>query len=195
MLQIMRAVSGSPLQISCHIADRPPCARGQPGLDSLVDEIRREGSEATAITANVIDFNQVKAVADRAVERYGRLDTWVHSAAVSLYATFENTAPEEFKHIIETNLTGQAYGAMAALPHLKREGRGALIHISSAEAPRCAAVSERLCGLEAWHKRFSRRFAYRVIARGCEHQRHGSDAFEHQYTVFRESPHSAYGKA
>jgi NAD(P)-dependent dehydrogenase (short-subunit alcohol dehydrogenase family) len=34
------------------------------------------------------------------------------------------------------NLMGQVYGAMAALPHLKREGRGALIHISSVEAKR-----------------------------------------------------------
>ena len=34
------------------------------------------------------------------------------------------------------NLMGQVYGAMAALPHIKREGRGALIHISSVEAKR-----------------------------------------------------------
>lgn len=67
---------------------------------------------------------------------YGRLDTWVHCAAVSLYATFEQTTPEEFKRIIDVNLMGQVYGAMAALPHLKREGRGALIHVSSIEARR-----------------------------------------------------------
>jgi hypothetical protein len=44
--------------------------------------------------------------------------------------------PEEFKHVIDVNLTGQAYGAMAALPHLRRAGGGALIHISSVEAKR-----------------------------------------------------------
>lgn len=111
-------------------------ARGGRGLDSLVEEIRRGGGEAVAVVADTTDFGQVKRVADRAVEEFGRLDTWVHVAAVSLYATFEETTPEEFKQIIETNLTGQAYGAMAALPHLKREGRGALIHVSSVEARR-----------------------------------------------------------
>jgi NAD(P)-dependent dehydrogenase (short-subunit alcohol dehydrogenase family) len=111
-------------------------ARGEQGLDSLVDEIRRGGGEAVAIPAEVTDFEQVKAVADRAVEHYGRLDTWVHLAAVGLFATFEQTTPEEFERVIDVNLMGQVYGAMAALPHLKREGRGALIHISSVEAKR-----------------------------------------------------------
>jgi short-subunit dehydrogenase len=84
----------------------------------------------------VTEFEQVKAVADRAVEEYGTLDTWVHLAAVGLFATFDQTTPEEFKRVIDVNLMGQVYGAMAALPHLKREGRGALIHISSVEAKR-----------------------------------------------------------
>ena len=50
-------------------------ARGEEGLDSLVEEIRAEGGEATAVVADTSDFGQVKAVADRAVEQYGRLDT------------------------------------------------------------------------------------------------------------------------
>ena len=111
-------------------------ARGEEGLASLVDEIRREGGEATAVVADTSDFEQVRAVADRAVEEYGRLDTWVHLAAVGLFATFEQTTPEEFRRVVDVNLMGQVYGAMAALPHLKREGRGALIHVSSVEAKR-----------------------------------------------------------
>jgi NAD(P)-dependent dehydrogenase (short-subunit alcohol dehydrogenase family) len=111
-------------------------ARGEEGLDSLVQEIRGEGGEATAVVADTSEFGQVKAVADRAVKEYGRLDTWVHLAAVGLFATFEETTPEEFARVIDVNLMGQVYGAMAALPHVKREGRGALIHISSVEAKR-----------------------------------------------------------
>ncbi len=111
-------------------------ARGQEGLDSLVKEIRAEGGEAIAAPADTSDFEQVKAVADRAVEEYGRLDTWVHLAGVGLFATFEQTTPEEFARVIDVNLMGQVYGAMAALSHIKREGQGALIHISSVEAKR-----------------------------------------------------------
>lgn len=111
-------------------------ARTQSALESLVSEIRSAGGDAIAVIADVSNFEQVQAIADKAVEVYGRLDTWVHAAATGVIATFDKITPEEFRRVIDVNLTGQAYGAMAALPHLKREGRGALIHISSVEARR-----------------------------------------------------------
>lgn len=111
-------------------------ARSESGLLSLVDEIKSEGGEATAFVADVSDFEQVKAIAEKTVEVYGRLDTWVHAPATAVFAAFEKTTPEEFKRVIDVSLMGQVYGAMAALPHLRREGRGALIHVSSMEGRR-----------------------------------------------------------
>lgn len=111
-------------------------ARSESKLTSLVEEIRSFGGEATAVVADVMIFEQVKTIADRTVEVYGRLDTWVHAAAIGVFALFDEMTPEEFKHVVDVNLMGQVYGAMAALPHLKREGRGALIHISSMEGRR-----------------------------------------------------------
>jgi len=111
-------------------------ARGEEGLNSLVEEIQQCGGRATAIPAEVTDFAQVQAVADAAVREYGRIDTWVHVAAVTIYATFEETTPEEFRRIVEVNLLGQVHGAQAALPALRRAGGGALIAVSSVEAMR-----------------------------------------------------------
>lgn len=109
-------------------------ARSQVGLSSVVEEIQSFGGDAISILADVADFEQVKAIADKTVEHFGRLDTWVHAAATSMFARFEQITPEEFKRVIDVNLLGQAYGAMSAIPHLRREGRGALIHVSSVEA-------------------------------------------------------------
>ncbi len=120
-------------------------ARGEAGLRSVVDEIRARGGEAIAVTADVAEFDGVKAVADAAIEEYGRLDTWVHIAGVGLFATFEETTPEEFERVIDVNLMGQVYGAMAALPHIKREGRGALVHISSMGAKRAIPLQSAYC--------------------------------------------------
>lgn len=111
-------------------------ARSQAGLDSLVEEIRQAGGDAAAIVADVSDFEQVKAIADKTVEQYGRLDTWVHNAAVEVYASFEDTTIEEFRRVTEVNFLGQVYGAKAALPYLKQNGQGALIHVTSVEAVR-----------------------------------------------------------
>jgi NAD(P)-dependent dehydrogenase (short-subunit alcohol dehydrogenase family) len=120
-------------------------ARGEEGLGSLVEQIRDEGGEAIAVPADTSEFEQVKAVADRAVEEYGRIDTWVHLAAVGLFATFEETTPEEFGRVIDVNLMGQVYGAMAALPHLKRAEGGALIHVSSMGAKRSIPLQSAYC--------------------------------------------------
>jgi NAD(P)-dependent dehydrogenase (short-subunit alcohol dehydrogenase family) len=111
-------------------------ARSESGLASLVDEISQMGGEAIAIAADVSDFEQVQAIADKTVLHYGRLDTWVHLAATGIIAPFEKTTPEEFKRVIDVNLMGQVYGAMVALPYIRREGRGALIHVTSVEARR-----------------------------------------------------------
>ncbi len=111
-------------------------ARSQEGLATLVEEIYQVGGEAIAVPADVAEFEQVKAIADKTVDRFGRLDTWVHSAATGMFALFDQISPEEFKRVIDVNLMGQVYGAKAALPYLKQEGRGSLVHIASVEARR-----------------------------------------------------------
>jgi NAD(P)-dependent dehydrogenase (short-subunit alcohol dehydrogenase family) len=111
-------------------------ARSESGLLSLVEEIRLFGGDATAVVADVAVLEQVQAIADKAIAAYGRIDTWVHAAATSVFSTFEQLTPEEFRRVIDVTLMGQVYGAMVALPHLRREGRGALIHISSVEGSR-----------------------------------------------------------
>jgi NAD(P)-dependent dehydrogenase (short-subunit alcohol dehydrogenase family) len=108
-------------------------ARSEEGLKSLVAEIETAGGEAFYVLADAADFEQVKAVADKTVERYGRLDTWIHSAGAFIFAPFTATEPEEYARLVEVNLLGQIYGAKAAFPHLEKRG-GALIHITSVEA-------------------------------------------------------------
>ncbi len=111
-------------------------ARTESGLASLVDEITALGGDAIAIPADVAEFEQVKSIVDKTIDRYGRLDTWVHAAGTAIIAPFEQVTPEEFKRVIDVNLMGSVYGAMVAMPHLRQTGRGAFIAVSSVEARR-----------------------------------------------------------
>ncbi len=111
-------------------------ARTESGLASLVAEIKASGGDAIAIPADVAEFEQVKSIADKTIEHYGRLDTWVHAAGTAIIAPFEQVTPEEFKRVIDVNLMGSVYGAMVAMPHLRQTGRGAFIAVSSVEARR-----------------------------------------------------------
>ena len=111
-------------------------ARSESGLASLANEIEAIGGIVKVIPCDVAYFERVKAIADLAIEQYGRIDTWVHCAASGIHARFEEITPEEFRRVIDVTLMGQVYGAMAALPYIKQQGRGAMIHVSSMEGRR-----------------------------------------------------------
>ncbi|MFL5576151.1 MAG: SDR family oxidoreductase [Gemmatimonadaceae bacterium] len=134
---ILGAASGIGRETALRLAERGAkvvvAARSEPGLKSLVDEIVARGGQGAYAVCDVADFAQVEAVADTAVRAFGRIDTWVNVAAVSVYARFEDTSLEEFRRVLDVTFMGQVHGAKAALPHLRREGRGALIAISSVE--------------------------------------------------------------
>ncbi|HEY9805343.1 MAG TPA: SDR family NAD(P)-dependent oxidoreductase, partial [Candidatus Obscuribacterales bacterium] len=90
VVAIVGASSGIGREAALRFAQRGAkvvvAARTQSGLDSLVAEIQRAGGEAIAVVADVAEMSQVQAIADTAVERYGRLDTWVHAAATGVLA-------------------------------------------------------------------------------------------------------------
>lgn len=134
---IFGAASGIGRQAALDFAEKGAklalASRSESGLKTLVGEIEAKGGEAFYVLADAANSEDVQAVADKTFERYGRIDTWVHNAGTLIFAKFEDISPDEFKRVIEVNQLGQAYGAMAALPYLKKNG-GALIHITSVEA-------------------------------------------------------------
>jgi NAD(P)-dependent dehydrogenase (short-subunit alcohol dehydrogenase family) len=142
----------SALRLAAHGAKVVVGARSQTGLASVVAEITANGGEAVAAVCDVADYAEVVRLADLAVSNYGRIDTWVSCAAQSLWATFEDTTPDEFRRLMEVNYLGQVHGALAALPHLRAAGQGALISISSVESvvslPLHAAYSAAKHGVE-----------------------------------------------
>jgi NAD(P)-dependent dehydrogenase (short-subunit alcohol dehydrogenase family) len=140
VVAVVGASSGIGRETALQLAKRGAkvvvAARSESGLTSLVKEIEQFGSEAIAVTADVAECDQVQQIADATIDRFGRLDTWVHAAATAVISPFEQVTPAEFKRVIDVNLMGPVYAAMAALPLLRRTGRGAFIAISSVEARR-----------------------------------------------------------
>ncbi|HYF62911.1 MAG TPA: SDR family NAD(P)-dependent oxidoreductase, partial [Herpetosiphonaceae bacterium] len=72
-------------------------ARNDEALESLHAEILRLGGAATPVVADTTDPAQMKAVAGKAIETYGRIDTWAHIAGGSIYARFIEHTPDEFR--------------------------------------------------------------------------------------------------
>ena len=129
-------------------------ARDKPALDDIVALAEQRGALAFAVECEVSDFTQVQRVADEAFARYGRIDTWVNVAGVSVYGTYDQVPLDEVRRIMDVNFMGQVHGALAALPYLRRQERGALICVGSVAGSRAipfqSAYSASKHALKGW---------------------------------------------
>lgn len=106
-------------------------ARSGEALEDVAREVAAAGGRAVAVPTDVADWGQVQNLARSAVERFGRIDTWVNNAAVSEYATVEDSTVEEIDRILQVNLHGTIYGIKAALPVMKGQGGGTIVNVAS----------------------------------------------------------------
>jgi short-subunit dehydrogenase len=99
-------------------------------MEELVATIVAEGGEAISVVADVGRRVEMEAVAEAAIARFGRIDTWVNNAGVAIYGKLEEVCEADSRRLFDTNFWGVVNGSLAALPHL-RASRGALINVGS----------------------------------------------------------------
>jgi NAD(P)-dependent dehydrogenase (short-subunit alcohol dehydrogenase family) len=130
-------------------------ARNETALREVAKEVERLGGSAAVVVTDVAEWPQVERLAQTAVDRFGRIDTWVNNAAVSIYATVEASTIEEIERVLQVNLRGQIYGMKAALPHLSRQGQGTIINVASALAERGVPLQAAYCAAKHGIKGFT----------------------------------------
>lgn len=120
-----------------HLADRGArvvvMARSGEALASLVEGIRHRGGEALAVTGDVTSPADIERLAEAAVDRFGRIDTWVNNAAVFIQGMVVDLAPEEMRQVVEVNLLGAMYGSRTAALRMRRQDPpgGVIVQVSS----------------------------------------------------------------
>jgi short-subunit dehydrogenase len=115
-------------------------ARNETALDTLCSEIMAAGGRAIPVVADVADPLQVDAIGQTAIERFGRVDTWVNNAAVSIYATVEQLEPDEMRRLIEVNLLGVMYGSRVAVQLMRPRGGGTIVNVGSVLSDRAVQL-------------------------------------------------------
>jgi short-subunit dehydrogenase len=115
-------------------------ARNEAALQAVAGEIEQYGGHAFVVVTDIAEWDQVEHLTKAAVERFGRIDTWVNDAAVAVYATVEQLSIDEIERIVQVNLVGQIYGVKAVLPVLKRQDEGTIINIASVLGVRSAPL-------------------------------------------------------
>jgi NAD(P)-dependent dehydrogenase (short-subunit alcohol dehydrogenase family) len=106
-------------------------ARSLPELETLVEEIRREGGEATAIPLNVKDVAKIEAVMQQVYEQHGQLDILVNNAGLGANHPATEITEEDWDSMMDVNLKGLFFCCQAAGRIMLRQGHGKIINMSS----------------------------------------------------------------
>jgi NAD(P)-dependent dehydrogenase (short-subunit alcohol dehydrogenase family) len=101
------------------------------GLDKVADLSKEYPDTFQAEKLDVTDPTAVRTLVDRAFGDLGRIDVIVSNAGYGLFGAAEELSDDQVAHIIATNLTGSIQLIRASLPHLRRQGGGRIIQLSS----------------------------------------------------------------
>jgi len=142
------AVSGAGGALGAAISSR---LAGEPATDLVLSDLSQASLDATlaglpeseasvaSILADVSDFDQVAAVVDLAVERFGRLDVLISNAGVlSPNGRIHNLTTEDWERSFRVNVLGAVNGIRAAVPVMRAQHSGSIVLTAS------------VSGLTAW---------------------------------------------
>jgi NAD(P)-dependent dehydrogenase (short-subunit alcohol dehydrogenase family) len=129
-------------------------ARNEIDLQRAVQEIRNLGGRARSVVADVSDPLQVERIAEAAIAEFGRIDTWVNNAAVSMYGPIVELPLEDMRRQMDVNYWGQVHGSRTAIKALAGRG-GALINVASALSDRAIPLQGNYCAAKHAVKAFT----------------------------------------
>ena len=121
-------------------------ARGADGLAGTARDVEERGGTALPLQVDVADYDAVDGAAAAVEDQLGPIDVWINDAFSSVFASFEDTRPEEFRRTTEVTYLGYVYGTRAALDRMRPRNRGAIVQVGSALAYRGIPLQSAYCG-------------------------------------------------
>jgi meso-butanediol dehydrogenase/(S,S)-butanediol dehydrogenase/diacetyl reductase len=105
-------------------------------MEAIAAEVRDRGGAASTCICDVRDFDQVQALAAHALTAHGALDIWVNNAGIGyIMKPLLEVTPQDWRAVIDVNLTGAFFGLKAAAAVMVEQGRGGrIVNIASQAA-------------------------------------------------------------
>ncbi len=126
---IGRAIAQSLLEAGAAVAI---CGRGEPATARAVEELAAAtGGEVIGAACDVRDEGNVAALFRFVEERFGGLDILINNAGLGIFQAVGDMSVDEWRQVIDTNLTGVFLCCREALPRFRSRGSGFVINISS----------------------------------------------------------------
>jgi len=109
-------------------------SRKQEAVDEVANQFKNDGLEAIGIACHVGDAEQLKNLVEKTIEVYGKIDILINNAATNpTYGPLSKVDPAIFDKIMEVNVKAPFTLSNLVYPHMKANGGGSIVHISSVE--------------------------------------------------------------
>src|SRR5262249_41435113 len=106
-------------------------SRDSKGLQAAESELMDTGARVLTFACDVRDRDEVQKTIDASVKLQGSIDVLINNAGIIQVGPFEDMGIEDFEAAMATHLWGPLYTILAALPHMRRQGGGRIVNISS----------------------------------------------------------------
>ena len=106
-------------------------ARGREGLDAVAAQIGAAGGKVAAVQADVAKAADCERLVGEVIKAFGCLDILVNNAGTSSTGDFESVTDEAWREDLELKLFGAIRLARLAIPHMKKQGGGRIVNITT----------------------------------------------------------------
>ena len=106
-------------------------ARSEPHLEESAQAVVDAGGRALVVPTDVRRWEDVEELMRRAVAELGRLDIVVNNSGIAKVVPLAEMSPEQWREVLDVNLTGVFHGCRAAAPYLVAQRSGKVINLAS----------------------------------------------------------------
>jgi NAD(P)-dependent dehydrogenase (short-subunit alcohol dehydrogenase family) len=106
-------------------------ARSKPDLEETAHQVEQHGVRALVVMTDVSRYDEVEALVTRTVATLGDLDVLVNNSGIARTTPLAEATPDDWRAIVDVNLTGVFNGCRAVAPHLIAKRRGKVINLAS----------------------------------------------------------------
>lgn len=107
------------------------CSRSQSSMEEALSELADHGDAVAGRAVDVRSQEAVDAFVQELLDREGRIDCLVNNAGLGTFGAVDELTGEQWREVIETNLSGAFYFLHAVAPAMKRQGAGWIFNIAS----------------------------------------------------------------
>ena len=136
-------------------------ARRADRLDNITEQIQQDGGEAVYLQTDVTSYEEMKRLADFAVEKYGTFHVWINNAGLMPLSFINKLKVDEWEKMVDVNIKGVLYGIAAAVPVMEHQREGHIINVASVAGHRVGLGGAVYSGTK---------FAVRAITEGLRQE-------------------------